>query len=686
MTLLDYRITDIVDLVMSQVEDRLDGFHANLRTATGVIRPGQVVGGVTPPAAFRAHREASPIDHPLGSVTGDHLADLAVTGAKIAAATIPLGKLSPAGATTGYVISWNGSSIVWAQISGTDVDGTPTTGPFVPINGNVRMTGPMYSGDSDHPLAQTNWLMRAAGTATKNIDAANANVAADAVSIQAIGRTAVVAIGMGPTGNVDGTEGLGGEFRGEFGGQFYGNGAVGAAITATGIDGALAANLVGDVRISTKLVLDDGTGSLAATYTIGSTLAYWSYNDNEPWIETDQQVQINNVLYVEGAISTGNDIISGGNVAASGDLSGSSALLRGNVVLDDGVGLGSHTVGTSVAFFGYAPDEGYITTDSYLEVLGGLYAASINAGSAYFSSQTTIDGALAVRAAGTGGDGFPLATPTIYAGNPSNSAKWVGIGYSDALDAGFITSVHHLNAWKPLLLAPVGGVVVVGKTTSSRSSGDLDVAGNVYAANVYAANIPAGTLAALGAAQTWTQPQTFTITDAGTSNVTTAHTLVRGTSGTPSPGFGVRLAFQAKAGTTNGQPVAAVDAMWTEATDASRTGALQFSVFWYGGVQRGMEVAADPAGVKLAFYGQPAVARPAAYTQTYATATRTHAAPTATAVATTAATTTTPYGYSTSAQADAIVAALNALVADMANVKQVLNSVIDDQQANGLLA
>ena len=85
----------------------------------------------------------------------------------------------------------------------------------------------------------------------------------------------------------------------------------------------------------------------------------------------------------------------------------------------------------------------------------------------------------------------------------------------------------------------------------------------------------------------------------------------------------------------------------------------------------------------VGFYGVGAVARPAAYSQTYATAARTQDAPTATSVATTAAGLAS-YGYA-QAQANAIPVAINALIVDLANVKQVLNSVIDDMQANGLL-
>lgn len=74
----------------------------------------------------------------------------------------------------------------------------------------------------------------------------------------------------------------------------------------------------------------------------------------------------------------------------------------------------------------------------------------------------------------------------------------------------------------------------------------------------------------------------------------------------------------------------------------------------------------------------------AAYTQTYATADRTHADVTSSAVATTAATQTSPYGYASAAQADAIPVAINAVEADLLDLKQLVNAVIDDLQAFGM--
>ncbi len=76
---------------------------------------------------------------------------------------------------------------------------------------------------------------------------------------------------------------------------------------------------------------------------------------------------------------------------------------------------------------------------------------------------------------------------------------------------------------------------------------------------------------------------------------------------------------------------------------------------------------------------------PSTYTQTFATAERTHPALTSAAVATTAATNAVPFGYSTAAQADALVAAVNALRTDLDAVKKIVNAIVDDLQATGLV-
>lgn len=76
---------------------------------------------------------------------------------------------------------------------------------------------------------------------------------------------------------------------------------------------------------------------------------------------------------------------------------------------------------------------------------------------------------------------------------------------------------------------------------------------------------------------------------------------------------------------------------------------------------------------------------PSAYTQTYATADKTHANFTSANLATTAATNIAPWGFDNQAQAEDIATQFNLLRADVADLKQLVNSVIDDMQTLGIL-
>jgi hypothetical protein len=91
--------------------------------------------------------------------------------------------------------------------------------------------------------------------------------------------------------------------------------------------------------------------------------------------------------------------------------------------------------------------------------------------------------------------------------------------------------------------------------------------------------------------------------------------------------------------------------------------------------------ALDHDGTTVGFYGVTPTTRPTAYTQTYATATRTHSNPTATTVTDTNGVA----GFLAAADRTAMVDAVNALIVDVANVKQVVNQILDDLQLNGLL-
>jgi len=88
---------------------------------------------------------------------------------------------------------------------------------------------------------------------------------------------------------------------------------------------------------------------------------------------------------------------------------------------------------------------------------------------------------------------------------------------------------------------------------------------------------------------------------------------------------------------------------------------------------------------KLGFFNATPVVRPSAYTQTYTTSTKTQS--NLTAAAPPAGGTGTAAGaYDTAAHRNAMITSLTNLITDVANVKQVLNAVIDDLQALGLLS
>jgi hypothetical protein len=104
-----------------------------------------------------------------------------------------------------------------------------------------------------------------------------------------------------------------------------------------------------------------------------------------------------------------------------------------------------------------------------------------------------------------------------------------------------------------------------------------------------------------------------------------------------------------------------------------------------GGAEGSVKVQTVATG-KVGFFNVTPVVRASAFTQTYATADRTHANPTASSVVTTGVTQTTPFGYVGAAQGDAVASTINQIIVDQADVKALVNSVIDDLQAYGILA
>lgn len=83
----------------------------------------------------------------------------------------------------------------------------------------------------------------------------------------------------------------------------------------------------------------------------------------------------------------------------------------------------------------------------------------------------------------------------------------------------------------------------------------------------------------LGAANAWTAANTFTITDAGTTNTVSPVVLAHDSSGTPAVGFGVFAPIKLKSSTTSGQDASMVVTSWATATHASRKARVTHYVY-----------------------------------------------------------------------------------------------------------
>ena len=179
------------------------------------------------------------------------------------------------------------------------------------------------------------------------------------------------------------------------------------------------------------------------------------------------------------------------------------------------------------------------------------------------------------------------------------------------------------------------------------------------------------TVAGLGLAQTWTAVQTFQSTpamDAIAERTATAGVTIDGLL-LKDGGIGAAASHTGLQTFITG---AATDSI------AERTAAAGVTID--GLLLKDSIVAAS--GANLGFFGIGPVARPTAYTQTYATADKTHANFTS---ADLAAFDGGLVGFADSAERDNIRTQFNALRADVADLKQLVNSVIDDLQALGLL-
>ena len=191
--------------------------------------------------------------------------------------------------------------------------------------------------------------------------------------------------------------------------------------------------------------------------------------------------------------------------------------------------------------------------------------------------------------------GTPTA-PTATAGTNTTqiaTTAFVAAGYqpldSDLTAIAALTTTSYGLALLALADAAALRTAAALGTAATANSTDFVAAasvtgGGVLATGGFTLTVPAtGTAALLGTANSFTAAQSVALSDAATAAVSTLLTLGHNSSGTPASSFGTRLLMQLQSSTTANRDAAAIDAVWTTSTDASRTSRIDFSTVRNGG-------------------------------------------------------------------------------------------------------
>lgn len=175
--------------------------------------------------------------------------------------------------------------------------------------------------------------------------------------------------------------------------------------------------------------------------------------------------------------------------------------------------------------------------------------------------------------------------------------------------------------------------------------------------------------------------------DSATNSIVNILTTAHNSTGTPTAGFGGGIVFTLESSTTADQNAVRLIAETVVATHASRTYRGRVTSYDYTDEREAFRWEADGTQAKIAWFGQAAVARPAALTQTYSTADRTLSAytPDSESGAYTGidnAQAGTPYAQLT--DLNALRVAYENLRAFTEDGLQFLNALVDDMQAYAL--
>ena len=263
---------------------------------------------------------------------------------------------------------------------------------------------------------------------------------------------------------------------------------------------------IGTTSPSAKLtVVGDGSGvaliglsGFGSNYTglsLNGTLNTSAYNLlSSP---TDTHLYINRPsgkdIYFRMANNDQVAITSAGNVGIGTTTPTLGTLqVNGNVYATSFTGslLGTASYATQALSSSYAVTASYaLTAGSTTAVTGTTnYVSKFTSATAIGNSQIFDDGTnVGIGTTNPGSDGGVV--PRLAVANPSNVDKFVGIGYDNTGDYGFIHAVHRATAWKNIAIQAFGGNVGIGTTSPSQK---LEVSGgDALIRTAYIGNISA---------------------------------------------------------------------------------------------------------------------------------------------------------------------------------------------------
>lgn len=198
-------------------------------------------------------------------------------------------------------------------------------------------------------------------------------------------------------------------------------------------------------------------------------------------------------------------------------------------------------------------------------------------------------GVMAVARGGTGLGAYTVGDLLIADGAASLAAL-AGVATGNALISG---GVGAAPAWgkigltthvSGILPSANGGTGVNNAGTITNATNTTITGGGTLALGGFTLTVPAtGSAALLATANVFSAVQSVAIDDAITNTVTTLLTLDHSSSGTPAIAFGTRILFNLESTTTLARNAAAIDAVWSVATDATRQSNVVINTVTGGG-------------------------------------------------------------------------------------------------------